>query len=170
MAQAAAQAAGPLPAGNATGETGKGEVPQPAAATTGATVGALDSKDPIWKKPEVELSSIDSNISSTYDSIVSVWKDNKAPTPVITSGNDGIHRGSNKKGTDCSTAAKCRETSSSLHYKNKAIDLRANNVTETEAQKLADDLQKKLGDKYEVVLEKFTNKTNNHIHIEYEGD
>jgi len=60
----------------------------------------------------------------------------------ITSGNDGIHM------------------PKSLHYKNRAIDIRTKDMYLPNTVKIK--LQLKLGKDYDVILEK------NHIHIEYQ--
>lgn len=69
---------------------------------------------------------------------------------VVTSGNDSVHG------------------EHSLHYKNLAIDLRTGHawekplMTQAEAQAIRDELAKKLGVGYDVVLEK------HHVHVEYD--
>lgn len=63
---------------------------------------------------------------------------------VITSGTDGIH----KKG--------------SKHYTGEALDLRISNIPPALIQKVIVNLQKRLGDGYQVIRE------HDHIHIEYD--
>lgn len=65
-------------------------------------------------------------------------------TMVITSAADGKHR------------------PDSLHYKNRALDIRTKHLTKGEIEKLLDFLKKKLGQDYDVILEE------THIHIEYD--
>lgn len=90
-------------------------------------------------------------IKDKYDAIDSVFKDNKAPTPVITSTNDSKHKEGSK------------------HYDNDAIDLRGNNISDELMKKIAEDLAKKIGNDYDVIPEFFPkDPTNDHIHIEYD--
>ena len=125
----------------------------------------------ITAKGGVDPTNLADELWSTFEAVVEVWKSHGAPAPVITSTNDGRHRGSGRPGTDCSTVTKCRETSDSKHYTNEAYDLRANNVSNNLQRKLAADLQERLGDNYDVEAEFFPrNPANDHIHVEYDPD
>jgi hypothetical protein len=72
------------------------------------------------------------------------------PTPWITAGNDGRHM------------------KNSLHYENRAIDLRANDLTAGQAAAIVSLLYITLPDGYYIQYETFPNPQNNHIHIEYD--
>ena len=50
----------------------------------------------------------------------------------------------------------------SLHYKSLALDIRTRDMEFNEAQLIASDLRKHLGQKYDVVVEK------DHIHVEFD--
>ena len=106
-----------------------------------------------------DVSKISPAISKHYPVIDNAVKNNsKHKEAVITSGNDGKH----KKG--------------SKHYTNNAIDIRGNNVTDKQMQTIADEIQKNLGNDYDVETEYFPDnpKTTadetlwDHIHIEYD--
>ena len=74
------------------------------------------------------------------------------PRPVITSGNDSTHM----KG--------------SLHYENRALDFRGNNLKVAVGQDLAARVGAILGKDYDIAFEVFENPTNNHLHVEYDPD
>ena len=74
------------------------------------------------------------------------------PRPVITSGNDSTHM----KG--------------SLHYKNRALDFRGNNLKVAVGRDLAERVGAMLGQDYDVAFEVFENPANNHLHVEYDPD
>lgn len=72
------------------------------------------------------------------------------PQPVITSGNDSKHM------------------SGSLHFKNRALDFRGNNIKASVGRALATAVAQKVGPDYDVVFEVFMKATNNHLHVEYD--
>jgi hypothetical protein len=74
------------------------------------------------------------------------------PQSVITSGNDSKHM----KG--------------SLHYRNRALDFRGNNLKVAVGRKLAECVAAILGPDYDVAFEVFENPSNNHLHVEYDPD
>lgn len=116
-------------------------------------------------KQPVHVENLRPEIQDTLGTVVDAWKEHGLPTPVITSGNDGQHPGSGAEGTNCSTEARCRQTSDSSHYQNRAVDLRANNISTKDALKLRDELQSQLGDAYTVLFHGAHD--NAHIHIQY---
>lgn len=75
-----------------------------------------------------------------------IWKRHGATELVITSANDGKH----KKG--------------SLHYGGCALDFRIRNLPQAVWVKATEELQKELGDLYDVILEK------DHVHCEFDPD
>ncbi|OQA91174.1 MAG: hypothetical protein BWY26_01123 [Elusimicrobia bacterium ADurb.Bin231] len=109
-------------------------------------------------KDDANVDNLSDEMIEALEQVVEVWDDNNAPTPVITSGNDGEHG------------------EGSLHYEDEAVDLRGNNVSDEEMQQLADDLQEALGDDYDVIAEFFPDdpdteqdeSLNDHIHVEYD--
>jgi hypothetical protein len=102
-------------------------------------------------KSSADIDQLSPEIERTLNDIVVVWSENNAPTPVITSGNDGRH------------------STNSFHYRDLAIDLRANNISDNQAATIAADLQVRVGDDYDVIFERFPNNpANDHIHLEYD--
>lgn len=91
-------------------------------------------------------------VTSVFSDIVAVWEKFGASTPVITSGNDGRHR------------------VNSRHYRDLAIDIRGNNVSDKTLKAIAQELKKILGNQYYVEAEFFPNDPQkDHIHIAYKG-
>ena len=118
------------------------------------------------------LGNLHPKMKDAFDSIRDVWGDYQASKPVITSGNDRKHSGSNRVGTRCGdtdTEAQCRATSDSLHYKDRAIDLRSHDMNSQTKKAIISDLQHKLGSDYKVGLHS-KGTTNEHIHVEYHGN
>lgn len=74
------------------------------------------------------------------------------PKPVITSGNDSSHK------------------VGSLHFKNRALDFRGNNITIAQGNAFAAEVLKQVGPDYDVLFEKFANASNNHLHVEFDPD
>ena len=119
--------------------------------STGVTVGAEGSSADIWLKHSADIDTLDRRIVDTFDDIVAAWDAAGGPTPVITSGNDGVH------------------SNGSLHYRDLAVDLRANNISDSLAQSIANDLSQRLGSDFDVIFERFpSNPANDHIHLEYD--
>jgi len=74
------------------------------------------------------------------------------PKPVITSGNDSGH----KQG--------------SLHFKDRALDFRGNNITIAQGKALRAKVIASVGPDYDVLFETFVNQSNNHLHVEFDPD
>ena len=73
------------------------------------------------------------------------------PQPVITSGNDSRH------------------SARSLHYQDRALDFRGNNITDTQGRALQNEVRRILGPGYDVIFETFENNpANDHLHVEYD--
>lgn len=72
------------------------------------------------------------------------------PQPVITSGNDSRHM------------------NGSLHYQNRALDFRGNNLTLEQGRRFEAEMQRILGDRYDIQFETFANRSNNHLHVEFD--
>ena len=118
---------------------------------TSVSVGAEGSSADIWLKRTADIDNLDRRILDTFDEIVAAWDAAGGPTPVITSGNDGRH------------------STNSLHYRDLAVDLRANNISDSLAQSIANDLSVRLGPDFDVIFERFpSNPANDHIHLEYD--
>lgn len=122
------------------------------------TLNALVNNDPvklpdgIGLKPGAVIHSLHSKIVESLPHVEAAWAQADAPKPVITSGNDSLHKPNSK------------------HYKDRAIDLRGNNVSDKKMKQIAQDLQNRLGSDYLVIAEFFPpNPANDHIHIQYNG-
>lgn len=103
------------------------------------------------KKPGAVISGLCQQIRQTFPIIINAWRQFNGPTPVITSGNDGTHR------------------LDSLHYSNRAIDLRGNNISDETLQFIAKEVKRQLGADYDVIAEIFPgNPSRDHLHIEYQ--
>ncbi|MES9996644.1 hypothetical protein [Desulfovibrio aminophilus] len=118
--------------------------------------GRADHKGRLAKKSSVRDDSLDHSISDHYEEISEIFAQHNVPL-VVTSANDSSH-GKN-----------------SLHYKDKAVDLRGNHITKDKLRELATEIQKKLGRDYDVLPEEkyeLDKKGNvidvSHIHIEYD--
>ncbi len=70
---------------------------------------------------------------------------------LVTSGNDSIHMGISK------------------HYKDEALDFRTKHLSKGDKANLIKTVRKRLGSLYDVILED-EGKSNEHLHIEFQGD
>jgi uncharacterized protein YggU (UPF0235/DUF167 family) len=101
------------------------------------------------KNSSVDINNLNSDLVDQFDEIVDIYRASGIKKDVvITSGNDSRHK------------------ANSLHFSDKAVDLRSNYLTDKTQLSLATDLQVKLGKNFTVISEHFVNKSNNHIHIE----
>jgi conjugal transfer mating pair stabilization protein TraG len=106
------------------------------------------------QKTGSNITTLAPEVAEAFPAIIEIWRQHGAPDPVITSGND-------------STA----HVRNSYHYRNRAIDLRGNNVSPWKLQTLAQELQERLGSRYRVWAEFFPRlPARNHIHIEFVGN
>lgn len=122
-----------------------------AARRVAVPTGPVGSSAPLWVKAGARIEKLVVMIRASFSVIVDAWRAVQGPTPVITSGTDGVHG------------------SGSLHYSGRAIDLRANNIQPAQARAARDHLQSRLGRNYDVIYETFPgNPSNNHIHLEYD--
>ena len=104
------------------------------------------------KSGGVRLGQLDSAMESVIRAVAEVAQGLRLPTPVITSGNDSRH------GTK------------SLHYADRALDFRGNNISIAQGQALREGVRQRIGKDYDVVFETFSNSSNNHLHVEYDPD
>lgn len=81
------------------------------------------------------------------------WADLGANPLVITSGKDSFSY--HKK--------------NSLHKKGKALDLRGKHIPNADLSKIAAEIQRKLGSKYQAWAEFWKDPNRDHIHVEYRG-
>ncbi|MCH4894797.1 LysM peptidoglycan-binding domain-containing protein [Sphingomonas sp. SFZ2018-12] len=104
------------------------------------------------KEPGVRIDRLASEMAPAIRAVAQAAERLGLPTPVITSGNDSRH------GT------------ASLHYSNEALDFRGNNISVAQGHALRDEVQRILGDRYDVLFETFANASNNHLHVEFDPD
>jgi len=115
------------------------------------SVGPEGSGADLLLKAGADIDDLDPRVCDTFDDIVAAWEAAGGPTPVITSGNDGRH------------------SVGSLYFSDLAIDLRVNNISDSLAQSIANDLASCLGSDFDVIFERFPNNpTNDQIHLEYD--
>jgi|GEM_PF-1465281 hypothetical protein len=108
------------------------------------------SEEGIDLKDGVEIDDMSDEMQDVLDDIADAWDEHASDiTPVITSGNegtdgDGVHMDGSK------------------HYTGDAVDLRTNNLTQSQIDDVSSTLSSSLGDDYDVVVE------STHIHVEYD--
>lgn len=113
--------------------------------------GRLGSGAELEFNDKVRLEKLAPEVRRLYPDIVDVWRTSGGLRPVITAGSDGKH----KRG--------------SLHYQDRALDLRGNNVDPRTADEILRSLRAKVGADYDVLFETYPdNPANNHFHIEYQ--
>jgi len=56
----------------------------------------------------------------------------------------------------------------SLHYVGLAVDIRMNNIHGIDRSKIVARIKENLNSQYDVILEEFSNLTNDHLHIEFQ--
>lgn len=105
------------------------------------------------KGPSVKISNLHPAMEAVIVAVAKVARQLHFPQPVITSGNDSGH----KQG--------------SLHFSNRALDFRGNNITVSQGTAYAAQVSLELGKDYDVLFEVFPNTPpNNHLHVEFDPD
>ncbi len=105
------------------------------------------------KNDSVNLSQLHASMDPAIRAVAAAAQQLGLPQPVITSGNDARH------------------SENSLHYENKALDFRGNNLTIAQGRALRDAVSEAVGPDYDVLFEVFPNNpANNHLHIEFDPD
>ena len=102
------------------------------------------------KNANVKISKLHPKMGPVIAAVAEAARELGLPTPVITSGNDSSH----KQG--------------SLHFENRALDFRGNNITLAQGRTFREKVLKRLGEDYDVLFETFANKSNNHLHVEFD--
>jgi LysM repeat protein len=138
---AAPAAAAPAPA-RATG------LPPAGRRVNGNTLAAASGVQ--VKSGSVRISDLDPAMEPVIRAVSGAAQQLSLPTPVITSGNDSRHG------------------RSSLHYRDRALDFRGNNITIQQGRALRDAVKTRLGSRYDVLFETFPDASNNHLHVEYD--
>jgi hypothetical protein len=105
------------------------------------------------KGASVKISSLHPAMEAVIVAVAKVAGQLGFPKPVITSGNDSGH----KQG--------------SLHFTNRALDFRGNNISVSQGKTYATRVSSELGKDYDVLFEVFPNNPpNNHLHVEFDPD
>lgn len=102
------------------------------------------------KSTSVKISKLHPKMEAAIIAVAQVAEQMGLPRPVITSGNDSNHM------------------QGSLHFKNRALDFRGNNIKVSVGEALRDAVKQRLGKDYDVLFEVFMNPANNHLHLEYD--
>lgn len=104
------------------------------------------------KSASVKIGKLHPKMEAVIVAVAKVAGEMGLPQPVITSGNDSGHM------------------QGSLHFKDRALDFRGNNIKVSVGSALQAAVAAKLGADYDVVFEVFENPANNHLHVEYDPD
>jgi hypothetical protein len=102
------------------------------------------------KSAAVRISQMDGRLAPVISAVAQAARTLGLPNPVITSGNDSGH------------------SRGSLHYSNQALDFRGNNISIADGNRLQAEVRRILGGDYDVIFETFSNRSNNHLHVEFD--
>ena len=104
------------------------------------------------KSSAVKIAKLHPSMAAAIVAVAEAARELGLPQPVITSGNDSHHM------------------HGSLHFRDRALDFRGNNIKVAVGETLAQNVAKRLGSEYDVLFEVFMNRANNHLHVEYDPD
>jgi spore coat assembly protein SafA len=104
------------------------------------------------KNGNVRIGNLDASMDPAIRAVAEAARNLGLPTPVITSGNDSRH------------------STGSLHYSDRALDFRGNNISVAQGQAFQNEVRRILSGQYDVIFETFTNRSNNHLHVEFDPD
>jgi LysM repeat protein len=103
------------------------------------------------KNSRVDIDSLEPAMAPVIRAVAEAAQRLGLPQPVITSGNDSRH------------------SAGSLHYADRALDFRGNNITDAQGFALQNEVRRILGPGYDVIFETFSaNPSNDHLHVEYD--
>ena len=103
------------------------------------------------KNSGVDIASLDPAMAPVIRAVAEAATRLGLPQPVITSGNDSRH------------------SNGSLHYDDRALDFRGNNITDAQGRALQNEVRRILGPGYDVIFETFPNSpSNDHLHVEFD--
>lgn len=131
---------------------------QPAPAPTGPASEPFDGRilaaevEIAIKSDRVDIDSLHPAMDPVIRAVAVAAERLGLPQPVITSGNDSRH------------------STGSLHYQDRALDFRGNNITDAQGIAFQNEVREILGSDYDVIFETFTNEANDHLHVEYDPD
>ncbi len=132
-----------------------GETAAPAPAPSGPFDGRVVAAEVgvAIKSDRVDIDSLHPAMDPVIRAVATAADRLGLPQPVITSGNDSRHM------------------DGSLHYQDRALDFRGNNITDAQGVALRDAVRDILGPDYDVLFETFAgNPANDHLHVEYDPD
>lgn len=130
----------------------------PAPAPVAASGGSIDgnavaaANGVAVKSAAVKIGKLHPKMGPAIVAVAGAAKKLGLPQPVITSGNDSGHM------------------TGSLHFQNRALDFRGNNIKVAVGKSFAAEVAQRLGGDYDVIFETFMNPVNNHLHVEYDPD
>jgi hypothetical protein len=114
---------------------------------------AIAEANGVGVKNGANVSTLHPKMEAVIVAVAEVAADLGLPTPVITSGNDSSHG------------------QGSLHFVNRALDFRGNNISITKGGQFKQRVALALGGEYDVLFEVFPgNPSNNHLHVEFDPD
>lgn len=128
-------------------------VPPAAHAADSVDGAAVAAANGVTVKPGSVVSNLHPSMAPVIVAVAQAARTLGLPAPVITSGNDSKHK------------------AGSLHFRNRALDFRANNITDAQAASLEHAVAAIVGADYDVIFEKFpANPPNDHLHVEFDPD
>lgn len=145
----------PIPGASVTIDESRLDSAQPAAAHPGDTVDgrAVASEHGVERKLTANISSLHPRMAAAIAAVADAARALQLPTPVITSGNDSSHK------------------VGSLHFRNRALDFRGNNITDAQGVQLQNRVAAALGADFDVIFERFpANPSNDHLHVEFDPE
>jgi hypothetical protein len=102
------------------------------------------------KSAAVKIARLHPAMAPAIAAVAAAVKTLGLPRAVITSGNDSKHM------------------TGSLHFQNRALDFRGNNIAVSVGDAFAREVKATLGEGYDVLFETFLQPANNHLHVEYD--
>lgn len=102
------------------------------------------------KSAAVKIANLHPAMEAVIAAVAKAARDLNLPRRVITSGNDSKH------------------SKNSLHFANRALDFRGNDLTIAQGNALDSAVSAILGPKYDVIFETFKDESNNHLHVEFD--
>ena len=125
--------------------------PAPAAAAESIDGNAVAAANGVAvKSAAVKIGQLHPKMGAVIVAVAEAAKAMGLAQPVITSGNDSNHM------------------NGSLHFKNRALDFRGNNIKVSVGKLLGENVADRLGSDYDVIFETFLQPANNHLHVEFD--
>ena len=102
------------------------------------------------KNATVQISQLDRVMAPVIPAVAEAVRRLGLPKAVITSGNDSQHM------------------AGSLHFQGRALDFRGNNISLDQGRDFKAVVATLLGQDFDVLFETFANRSNNHLHVEFD--